>query len=100
LTLNILRQAKRFHVTVSFIADTNLKESLEKGMLIYSVASIYVTLAILCLRIVLRLFILVHKYNLLMKDFPINELLSAPDINKVKESLIAIFNHLKKLRLS
>ncbi|CAB4481707.1 unnamed protein product [Rhizophagus irregularis] len=72
LTLSILRHAKRYHTTVSFIADTGLKESKEK----------------------------VNKYNQLMKDFPLNELLSAPDVNKIKESLNIIFNHLKKLRLS
>lgn len=35
-----------------------------------------------------------------MKDFPLDELLSAPDVNKIKESLDIIFTHLKKLRLS
>ncbi|PKY36702.1 hypothetical protein RhiirB3_533611, partial [Rhizophagus irregularis] len=72
LTLGILRHAKRYHTTVSFIADTGLKESKEK----------------------------VNKYNQLMKDFPLDELLSAPDVNKIKESLDIIFTHLKKLRLS
>jgi len=33
LTLDILRTAKRFHATVSFIADTGLKEATEKGSL-------------------------------------------------------------------
>ena len=37
LTLNILRHAKRFHITVSFIADTGLKEFMDKGTLIYSI---------------------------------------------------------------
>ncbi|KAI8852562.1 dynein heavy chain and region D6 of dynein motor-domain-containing protein [Chytridium lagenaria] len=41
----------RFHATVSFLADTGLKESTEK----------------------------VQKYNQLMRDFPLNELLSATD---------------------
>ncbi|CAB4393949.1 unnamed protein product [Rhizophagus irregularis] len=72
LTLGILRHAKHYHTTVSFIADTGLKESKEK----------------------------VNKYNQLMKDFPLDELLSAPDVNKIKESLDIIFTHLKKLRLS
>ena len=54
----------------------------------------------LCLRIEFPQLLLVHKYNLLMKDFPLNDLLSAPDVNKVKESLVVIFTHLKKLRLS
>jgi hypothetical protein len=43
----------------------------------------------------------VHKYNQLMKDFPLNELLSAPDVDKVQESLTLIFLHInRKLRLS
>jgi hypothetical protein len=33
LTLEILKHAKRFHATVSFIADTGLKETTEKGLL-------------------------------------------------------------------
>ncbi|CAO3598448.1 unnamed protein product [Absidia cylindrospora] len=73
LTLDILKHAKRFHATVSFIADTGLKEGME----------------------------LVHKYNQLMKDFPLNELLSATDVDKIRESLVLIFGHLnKKLKLS
>ncbi|KAI7825176.1 dynein heavy chain [Gamsiella multidivaricata] len=73
LTLDILKHAKRFHATVSFIADTGLKEGTEK----------------------------VHKYNQLMKDFPLNELLAATDANKVRDSLLQIFGHInKKLKLS
>jgi dynein heavy chain 1 len=49
LTLEVLKSAKRFHATVSFLADTGLKEATEQ----------------------------VQKYNILMKDFPLNELLSA-----------------------
>lgn len=33
LTLEILKNAKRFHATVSFIADTGLKEATDKGCL-------------------------------------------------------------------
>lgn len=73
LTLDILKHAKRFHATVSFLADTGLKDCAEKT----------------------------HNYNLLMKDFPINELLSATDLEKCADALSAIFNHLnKKLRIS
>ena len=73
LTLEILKHAKRFHATVSFIADTGLKEATD----------------------------VVHKYNQLMKDFPLNELLSATDFEKVQESLYLIFGHInKKLKLS
>ena len=36
-----------------------------------------------------------------MKDFPLNELLSATDLDKIQESLILIFGHIsRKLRLS
>jgi hypothetical protein len=36
-----------------------------------------------------------------MKDFPLNELLSAPDVDKIQEALILIFGHInRKLRLS
>ena len=36
-----------------------------------------------------------------MKDFPLNELLSATDVEKIRESLGLIFGHLnKKLKLS
>ncbi|GAA6009794.1 hypothetical protein JCM11491_000816 [Sporobolomyces phaffii] len=73
LTLDILKHAKRFHATVSFIADTGLKEATD----------------------------VVHKYNQLMKDFPLNELLAATDLAKVQESILLIFGHLnKKLKLS
>lgn len=73
LTMEVLKNAKRFHATVSFLADTGLKESTEK----------------------------VHKYNQLMKDFPLNELLSATDVDKIRESLVLIFSHInKKLRSS
>lgn len=43
----------------------------------------------------------VHKYNSLMKDFPLNDLLSAPDLDKIQESVELIFSHInRKLRLS
>lgn len=74
LTLEILRHAKRFQATVSFSADTGLKEATE----------------------------IVQKYNQLMRDFPLvlDELNSATSLPKVKESIGLIFNHLnKKLRI-
>ncbi|KAG8897185.1 hypothetical protein FRB99_008380, partial [Tulasnella sp. 403] len=73
MVLDCLRNAKRFHATVSFIADTGLKEAAD----------------------------IVHKYNQLMRDFPLNDLLSATDLDKIQESILSIFNHInKKLRLS
>ena len=42
-----------------------------------------------------------HKYNQLMKDFPLNELLSATDLDKIQESLTLIFGHInRKLRVA
>ncbi|EIN13215.1 dynein heavy chain protein 2 [Punctularia strigosozonata HHB-11173 SS5] len=73
MVMECLRNAKRFHATVSFIADTGLKDATDQ----------------------------VHKYNQLMKDFPLNELLSATDLDKIQESLVLIFGHLnRKLKLS
>lgn len=73
LALDVLRHAKRFHATVSFIADTGIKEAID----------------------------IVHKHNILMKDFPLDELLSATDLNKIRDAVDLIFNHFnKKLKLS
>ena len=72
LTLDILRTAKRFQATVSFAADTGLKEAMEK----------------------------VQKYNQLMRDFPLDELLSATSLPKIQDAIGMIFGHLnKKLRI-
>ncbi|EGF98536.1 uncharacterized protein MELLADRAFT_113473 [Melampsora larici-populina 98AG31] len=73
LTLDILKTAKRYHTTVSFLADTGLKQASDN----------------------------VHKYNVLMNDFPLNELLAATDLGKIQESLVQIFSHInKKLKIS
>ncbi|XP_065319190.1 dynein heavy chain, cytoplasmic-like isoform X2 [Gordionus sp. m RMFG-2023] len=70
LSLDILKQGKRFHATVSFDTDTGLKQALD----------------------------LVGNYNLLMRDFPINDLLSAPDLDSIANALTQIFIHMKKVR--
>ncbi|CEH14594.1 dynein heavy chain cytosolic [Ceraceosorus bombacis] len=73
LTLDILKHAKRFHATVSFLADTGLKDCTEK----------------------------VQAYNILMKEFPLDSLLSATDFDKCIDAVQAVFNHLnKKMRVS
>ncbi|OBZ78610.1 Dynein heavy chain, cytoplasmic [Grifola frondosa] len=73
MVMDCLRNAKRFHATVSFIADTGLNDATDT----------------------------VHKYNQLMKDFPLNELLSATDLDKIQEALVLIFGHInRKLKLS
>ncbi|KPM05539.1 dynein heavy chain, cytoplasmic-like protein [Sarcoptes scabiei] len=69
-TLDILKNGKRFHATVSFDADTRLKEALAT----------------------------VADYNPLMKDFPLNDLLAATDLEKIKISLQFLFQHLRKIR--
>ncbi|KAF2182427.1 dynein heavy chain [Zopfia rhizophila CBS 207.26] len=72
LTLDVLKNAKRFQATVSFSADTGLKETTD----------------------------FVQKYNQLMRDFPLDELLSATSLQKVQEAIQQIFNHMnKKLRI-
>ena len=44
---------------------------------------------------------LVYKHNILMKDFPLDELLAATDLEKVQEAVVLIFAHVnKKLKLS
>ena len=72
MTMEILQRAKRFQATLSFSADTGLKDASEK----------------------------VQKYNQLMRDFPLDELLTATSLQKVEESLVSIFVHFnRKLRI-
>ncbi|KAG8800414.1 hypothetical protein FRC16_002934 [Serendipita sp. 398] len=66
LVLECLRHARRYLATVSFASDTGLKEGMET----------------------------VKRYNGLMKDFPLDELLSATDLEKIQDSLGLIFGHL------
>ncbi len=40
----------------------------------------------------------VNDYSPLMKDFPLDDLLSATELDKIKSSLTHIFGHLKKIR--
>lgn len=71
--MEILKQAKRFHATVSFMSDTGLKACSDT----------------------------VQKHNLLMKDFPIDDLLSATTLPRLRDALVLIFAHLnKKLKIS
>jgi len=72
LTLDILRYGKRFIATAGFDSDTGLKEALETA----------------------------KDYNSLMKDFPLNELISATEFSKITIAIQSIFNHLKKIRNS
>lgn len=70
LTLDILKCGKRFNATVSFESDTGLKEAIDMA----------------------------KDYNVLIKDFPLNELLSATELPKISLAIQSIFNHLKKIR--
>lgn len=40
----------------------------------------------------------VNDYNPLMKDFPINDLLSATELDRIKSAVMQIFGHLRKIR--
>lgn len=72
LTMKILEKAKRHGITASFSSDTKLKETKD----------------------------MVQKYNTLFHGFPIEEMLSATSIEKLRDSLDDVFSHLnKKLRL-
>ena len=73
LTMEVLKHAKRYQAALSFSADTGLKEAMDN----------------------------VAKYNQLMRDFPLDELLSATSLQKVQEALSLNFSHLnKRLRLT
>lgn len=72
LTLDVLKNAKRFQATVSFSADTGLKETTD----------------------------MVQKYNSLMKEFPLDQLHTSTSLVAVEDAINQIFNHLnKKLRI-
>ena len=70
LTLDILKQGKRFLATLSFDTDTGLGQAVST----------------------------VNDYNLLMKDFPLNDLLAATELSKLKAAIGSIFQHFKKMR--
>ena len=73
LTLDILNNGKRFQAGISLKDDTNL-------------ATAQAT---------------VHNYNVLMRDFPLDELSSATTLTRIQDALVQIFSHMnKKLRLS
>lgn len=72
LTLSILKAGKRHQALLGLSEDTGLKGALEK----------------------------VKNYNVLMRDFPLDELSAAANFDKVIDALHSIFTHLnKKLRI-
>ena len=70
LTLELLKAGKRFGSTISFDSDTGLKDMQEK----------------------------VLDYRVLMKDFPIKELLTSNSLEAITLAILNIFSHLKKIR--
>ncbi|CAA9986414.1 dynein heavy chain, putative [Plasmodium knowlesi strain H] len=70
LTLQILKSAKRYFATMSFDSDIQLKQSKEY----------------------------VLNVNILMKDFPIDDLLGAQTVQQIIQAVRIIFTHLKKLK--
>ncbi|KAF2861004.1 hypothetical protein K470DRAFT_257348 [Piedraia hortae CBS 480.64] len=73
LTMKILEKAKRHGITASFSSDTKLKETKD----------------------------MVQKYNSLFHGFPVENLLSATSVAKLRDALDDLFIHLnKKLRLT
>ena len=72
LTMKILEKARRHGITASFQSDTGLKETKDK----------------------------VQRYNQLFHGFPIEEMLSATSIEKLRDALDDVLTHLnKKLRV-
>ena len=73
LTLDILNNGKRFQAGISLKDDTDLAPAQTT----------------------------VHNYNVLMRDFPLDELSSATTLSRIQDALVQIFSHMnKKLRLS
>ena len=70
LTLTVLKQAKRYLVTVTFAADHGLGPAIKR----------------------------VTNCMGVMKDLPIHLLLSATDITQMEKALIGIFTHLRKMK--
>ena len=69
-TLQLLRLGKRFLTTVSFEQDTGLKNAIDT----------------------------VANYLILLKDFPIQDLLAATTMEQVQTAIRTIFVHLKKIK--
>lgn len=69
LTLETLRAANRPLLPMRFSSDTNLQK-----------------------------FEIVTSYNTLMKDFPINLLLTATDLDAIQDALTEIFQHMKRIK--
>jgi dynein heavy chain 1 len=72
LTLDVLNHAKRFHATLSFSSNAGLKERIQTA----------------------------NDYNQFMRDLPLNDLISATDIDSVYKALHQILSGMRKVRNS
>jgi dynein heavy chain 1 len=70
ITLNVLNRAKRYLVMTTFQADHGLGPAIKR----------------------------VESVMILMKEFPIDAILSATDINQLNQGVTVVFTHLKKIR--
>ena len=69
ITLEILKQVKKFSITVPFAHDNQFSAH----------------------------YIKTKNINSCLKEFPINDLLTAVNVGEIKQALIQIFLHIKKL---
>ncbi|KAI9986672.1 hypothetical protein PInf_025627 [Phytophthora infestans] len=72
ITLAVLQRAKRYLATVSFSTDHGLSPALQQ----------------------------VSSVMTLMKEFPMNSILSATDISQLNQGVTLVFTHLKKIRVA
>ena len=70
LTIEILNREKQFYVTMPFRQDTGLSKAKKK----------------------------VEGYMLLLRDFPINSILTSSDIKQMTDAIMSIFNHLRRMK--
>ena len=72
LTVEVLEREKQFYVTLPFQNETNLKKTKKK----------------------------VEGYMQLLKEFPINAVMTSPDLKQLTDAVLAVFGHLKRMKSS
>ena len=70
LSVEILNREKQFYVTIPFRQDTGLSKAKKK----------------------------VEGYMQLLRDFPINAILTSSDVKQMTEAVLSIFNHLRRMK--
>jgi dynein heavy chain 1 len=70
VTTKLLQQAQKIQLVFSFKLDTGLEHKLKTA----------------------------RDYNKLLRDFPINQLLSANDLDQVRKAIDLIFNQFRQVR--